>query len=200
MNIHTNAVDDINCAVSGIPVSVFAGARNLRGRQLDRLVRGGSVGDDRQSAGLPGRPRVAVRGAVRRSNGKSLFGKMSWRDDEPDNFACSGRLSPNMRLIARSDNVHPFLMWPLGPDRCRVVNYTLFPKQHFEQPGFDEKIGVYRDYLIDVVEEDREMVASLQQNMKSPRQRPGGMSKLELGIQHVINDVLDRVYENDDPV
>ena len=97
-----------------------------------------------------------------------------------------------MQLIARSDNVHPFLIWPLGPDRCRVINYTLFPKRHFEQPGFAEKIAVYRDYLIEVVEEDREMVASLQHNMKSRRQRPGPMSKLELGIYHVINDVLDR--------
>ena len=131
--------------------------------------------------------------------GKSLFGKMPWLEDKPDNFACSGHLSPNMQLIARSDNVHPFLMWPLGPDRCRVVNYTLFPAQHFALPGFEEKVEVYRDYLIDVVEEDRHMVASLQQNMKSRRLRPGPMSKLELGIHHVINDVLDRVYGSDNP-
>ena len=129
--------------------------------------------------------------------GESLFGRMPWLDDRPDNFACSGHLSPNMQLIARSDNVHPFLIWPLGPDRCRVINYTLFPKRHFEQPGFAEKIAIYRDYLIEVVEEDREMVASLQHNMKSRRQRPGPMSKLELGIQHVINDVLDRIAEDD---
>ncbi len=51
-----------------------------------------------------------------------------------------------------------------------------------------------------MVEEDRETVASLQQSMKSPGQRPGPMSKSELGIQHVINDVLHRVYENDDPL
>ena len=126
--------------------------------------------------------------------GKSLFGKMPWLEDQPDNFACSGHLSPNLQLIARSDNVHPFLMWPLGPDRCRVVNYTLFPKQHFEQPDFEEKIQVYKDYLIQVVEEDRLMVASLQQIMKSERFRPGPLSKLELGIYHVINNVLDRVY------
>ena len=127
-------------------------------------------------------------------DGKSLFGKMPWLEDQPDNFACSGHLSPNLQLIARSDNVHPFLMWPLGPDRCRVVNYTLFPKQHFEQPDFEDKIQVYKDYLIEVVEEDRLMVASLQQNMKSERFRPGPLSKLELGIYHVINNVVDRVY------
>ena len=131
--------------------------------------------------------------------GESLFGKMPWLDDRPDNFACSGHLSPNVQLIARSDNVHPFVMWPLGPDRCRVVNYTLFPAQHFDLPGFEEKIEVYRNYLIDVVEEDRKMVASLQQNMKSRRFRPGPMSKLELGIHHVINDVLDRIDGNDSP-
>ena len=131
--------------------------------------------------------------------GESLFGKMPWLGDKPDNFACSGHLSPNMQLIARSDNVHPFLMWPLGPDRCRVVNYTLFPKEHFDSPGFEEKIQVYRDFLIEVVEEDRQMVASLQHNMKSRRLRPGPMSKLELGIHHVINDVLDRIYGDQDP-
>ena len=131
--------------------------------------------------------------------GESLFGKMPWLGDRPDNFACSGHLSPNMQLIARSDNVHPFVMWPLGPDRCRVVNYTLFPAQHFDLPRFEEKIEVYRNYLIDVVEEDREMVASLQQNTKSRRFRPGPMSKLELGIHHVINDVLDRIDGSDPP-
>ena len=124
--------------------------------------------------------------------GKSLFGKMPWLTDKPDNFACSGHLSPNMQLIARSDNVHPFLMWPLGPDRCQIINYTLFPKEHFDQPDFEDKIQVYKDYLIDVVEEDRSMVASLQLNMKSQRFRPGPLSKLELGIYHVINDFVDR--------
>ncbi|MDA0260684.1 MAG: aromatic ring-hydroxylating dioxygenase subunit alpha [Proteobacteria bacterium] len=124
--------------------------------------------------------------------GKSLFGKMPWLEDQPDNFACSGHLSPNMQLIARSDNVHPFLMWPLGPDRCQVINYTLFPKEHFDQPDFADKIQVYKDYMIQVVEEDRSMVASLQQNLKSQRFRPGPLSKLELGIYHVINDFVDR--------
>ncbi|MCE2481817.1 MAG: aromatic ring-hydroxylating dioxygenase subunit alpha [Alphaproteobacteria bacterium] len=126
--------------------------------------------------------------------GKSPFGRMPWLADKPDNFACSGRLSPNMQLIARSDNVHPFLMWPLGPDRCRVVNYTLFPRRHFERPDFEDKVRVYRDYLVEVIEEDRRMVASLQQVMRSRRFRPGPMSKLELGIHHVVNDLLDRVY------
>ena len=126
--------------------------------------------------------------------GKSLFGRMPWLEDKPDNFACSGHLSPNMQLIARSDNVHPFLMWPLGPDKCRVIVYTLFPKAHFEQPDFEDKVKVYRDYLIDVVGEDRQMVASLQQNMASDRFRPGPLSKLELGIYHVINDYVDRIF------
>ncbi len=128
--------------------------------------------------------------------GKSLFGKMPWLDDQPDNFACSGHLSPNMQLIARSDNIHPFLMWPLGPDRCQIINYTLFPKEHFDQPDFEDKIQVYKDYLIEVVEEDRSMVASLQQNMKSQRFRPGPLSKLELGIYHVINDFVDRTLSD----
>ena len=45
-----------------------------------------------------------------------------------------------------------------------------------------------------VIEEDRRMVASLQQVMRSGRFRPGPMSRLELGIHHVVNDLLDRVY------
>ena len=126
--------------------------------------------------------------------GKSLFGQMPWLDDRPDNFACSGHLSPNMQLIARSDNVHPFLIWPLGTDKCRIIVYTLFPKEHFAQPGFEAKIAAYRDYLIEVIEEDRDMVASLQQNMASDRFQPGPLSKLEAGIHHVINDYLDRIF------
>lgn len=134
------------------------------------------------------------RSAPMARGGKSLFGNMPWLEHEPDNFACSGHLSPNMQLFARSDNVHPFLIWPLSTDKCRVIVYTLFPKEHFAQPGFDDKVDAYRDYLFEVIEEDRQMIASLQKIMASDRFQPGPLSKLEAGIHHVINDYLNRIF------
>ena len=126
--------------------------------------------------------------------GESLFGNMPWLADQPYNYACSGRLSPNMQLIARADNVHPFVMWPLSPGRCRVINYTLFPKEHFDQPDFADKLKVYHDYMLKVLDEDRGMIASLQRNMQSRTYEPGSMSKLETGIHHVITDFVERLF------
>ena len=63
--------------------------------------------------------------------GQSLFGRMPWLDDKPDNFACSGHLSPNMQLIARPTTCTPSYV-PLG--RTVPRRTTAFPAQHFDCP------------------------------------------------------------------
>jgi choline monooxygenase len=126
-------------------------------------------------------------------DGKTLFRRMPAIADKPDNFALSAHLAPNLQVIARSDNVHPLVMWPVTPTSSRTIVYNLFPKEFAAEPGFKERAQVYHDYLLLVLSEDRDMVASLQKAMASALFVPGRMSFLEKGIHHVLNAYLDRM-------
>ena len=128
-------------------------------------------------------------------DGKTLFRRMPAIADRPDNFAISAHLAPNMQVIARSDNVHPLVMWPVTPTTSRTIVYNLFPAEFAAEPGFKEKAQVYHDYISLVLSEDRDMVASLQRAMSSSFFDPGRMSFLEKGIHHVLNAYLGRVLD-----
>ena len=125
--------------------------------------------------------------------GKSLFGPMPWMPQDTDIFGCIGYLAPNMHMFARCDNVHPFVIWPLGESRSQVMVYSLFPEEFFDQPDFAEKAEKYHGVLEQVVEEDRAMVRSLQINLATDHFRPGRMSKLERPVYHFLNYTLDRI-------
>jgi phenylpropionate dioxygenase-like ring-hydroxylating dioxygenase large terminal subunit len=127
--------------------------------------------------------------------GKSLFGKMSALAGESDTFAATGYLCPNFQIFVRMDQVRLFTTWPLGPGRCRVQHYSLFPAVHFAQPDFKEKAAVYRDYIARVLEEDQGMVQSLQRAMSTRAYSPGPMADLEVGIHHVLNNLLTRTID-----
>lgn len=127
-------------------------------------------------------------------DGQTLFRRMPAIANKPDNFAISAHLGPNMQVIARSDNIHPLVMWPITPTTSRTIVYNLFPAEFAAEPGFQEKAQVYHDYLAFVLSEDRDMVASLQRAMSSSLFVPGRMSFLEKGIHHVLNAYLDRVF------
>ena len=127
--------------------------------------------------------------------GESLFGKMPWMQDKSDSFSISGLLSPNFNMFARVDNVRPLTIWPLSPTKTRLIIYPLLPKQHFEAlPDLEERAAVYHHRLVATLEEDREMVQSLQNVMSSQRFRPGPMSRMEEGVHHIINYHLDRIF------
>lgn len=127
-------------------------------------------------------------------DGKTRFRRMPAIADKPDNFAVSAHLAPNMQVIARSDNIHPLVMWPVTPTTSRTIVYNLFPAEFAAEPDFKERAQVYHDYLELVLSEDRDMVASLQNAMASSLFVPGRMSFLEKGIHHVLNAYLDRVF------
>jgi Rieske 2Fe-2S family protein len=127
-------------------------------------------------------------------DGKTRFRRMPAIAEKPDNFAISAHLAPNMQVIARSDNVHPLVMWPLTPTTSRTIVYNLFPAEFAADPEFKERTQVYHDYLALVLSEDRDMVSSLQKAMASSLFVPGRMSFLEKGIHHVLNAYLDRVF------
>lgn len=123
----------------------------------------------------------------------SLVGKMPWLSDKPMSFAYTGFLAPNFHMFGRIDESHPMVIWPLAPDRTQVIVYHVFPAEHFEQPDFEAKAKVYHDFLAKVVEEDREMVNSLQRGMNSRLFEPGPLSRMEVNLHSLLNYYLDRM-------
>ncbi len=126
--------------------------------------------------------------------GELLLGKMPWMEDRDPSFASHGFMMPNLTVFGRIDCVRPFVAWPLGPDRCEVIVYHLFPEEVFERPDIEETLKVYRDYQIKVLDEDSSMMESMQRAMSSPTYRPGRMSTLEKPLHHYLNGYLQRLF------
>jgi len=129
--------------------------------------------------------------------GRSLFGNMPWLKDKPSSFACLGHLPPNFQLFGRCDNAIYDTIWPIEPARTILHLNILFPKELFDRPDFQDKLSIYRDFQIKVIEEDRELLTSLQRGARSRKFKPGRMSTLEHGVYNVINYQLDRMYGED---
>ncbi len=126
--------------------------------------------------------------------GKSLFGNMPWLADKPPTFACLGHLPPNLQMFGRCDAIVTDTIWPVTPEKTRLLLHVLFPEAVFQDPAFEDKLKVYRDFQTQVIEEDRELVNSLQKGAHSRKFRPGRMSYLEHGVYNVINYQIDRIY------
>ena len=124
---------------------------------------------------------------------KPLLGKMPWLEDEPHSYGCTGFMAPNFTFFGRIDCIRPMIAWPIDEAHTRIVIYHLFPESFFERPDIEEKLKIYHDYQIVVLEEDRSMIESMQRAMSSPAYKPGRMSELEIGIHHFLNGYLDRV-------
>lgn len=130
-------------------------------------------------------------------SGQPLFGRMPWLDEHPDGLSLTGHLAPNMTLFAHIDDVHPIITWPIAPDRSRIIIYVLMPEEFFGLPNFREKVEDYAATNKQILEEDRDMIESLQRAMGSKRFNPGPMSHLENGVHHVINSNLQRIFGQD---
>ncbi|HVO89505.1 MAG TPA: aromatic ring-hydroxylating dioxygenase subunit alpha [Casimicrobiaceae bacterium] len=125
--------------------------------------------------------------------GKSLFGHMPWLADKPETFACSGFQPPNVQMFARCDALVVHTIWPVTPDRTRMLSYMMFPKIRRDDPEFDAKAQRYAVYLRKIIDEDETAIASLQRAAHSRLFRPGRMSKLEHGVYNVLNFYLNRI-------
>src|SRR5690242_372062 len=109
-------------------------------------------------------------------DGKTRFRRMPAVEDRADNFAVSAHLAPNMQVIARSDNIHPLVMWPVTATTSRTIVYNMFPKEFFEEPDWRERVKVYDDFIRLVLDEDRTMMDSIQRSVQSKNFTPGRMS------------------------
>lgn len=127
-------------------------------------------------------------------DGKSLFGKAPWLDERENTFACTAFYPPNMTLFGRIDMVKVITAWPLGPDRCEVTIYMMFPEEFFSHPDFEAKVEVYRKYQHAIYEEDRSMIESMQLAMKLPNYEPGQLSVMEKPIHHFLGRYVDRMF------
>ena len=124
---------------------------------------------------------------------KSLFGKMPWLADKDDSFACLGFIAPNMNWTARADTVRMWVTWPIAPDRCQLIAYSLYPEEKFQDPEFKDKAKRYSDFLRTVVAEDQEMCESLQNGVAARDFVPGPLAHLEESVHHVMNHYIDQL-------
>tara|TARA_R110000787_G_scaffold6137_10_gene21760 strand:- start:21051 stop:22235 length:1185 start_codon:yes stop_codon:yes gene_type:complete len=127
--------------------------------------------------------------------GEPIFGRAPWMDDKSDDFSTTGLLPPNFTFFARTDTVHPYITWPLSPTRSRLMVYTLIPKMFFNEPNFSERVEGYRQTQARVMDEDRQMLESVQNSMVSRNFRPGRMASIEKGVNHIISSYLERLKE-----
>ncbi len=126
--------------------------------------------------------------------GAALFGKSPWLEQEPNSFARTGFLPPNLTLFARVDMVKLMEAWPIGPDACEVMIYMLFPEEFFADPEFEAKVKVYKDFQHIIYEEDRSMIESMQRAMHLPVYQPGRMSVMEKPIHHFLKGYVNRMF------
>ena len=127
-------------------------------------------------------------------DGKLLFEMMPWIADRGEDFSCAGLLSPHVHMFAYGDNVQVPLTWPISASQSRITLYSLFPQAFFDRDDFDHKIAAHAKLIAQIVEEDRDMVASLQRAMSTRLFEPGRMcGAMEHPVHHVINYNLDRI-------
>ena len=128
-------------------------------------------------------------------DGELLFEMMPAIAHKPKDYSAAGFLAPNKHLFIYGDNIQVAHMWPLAPERSRIIVYSLFPEVFFDRDDFAEKLEKHKVLMRAIVEEDREMLISLQKGMASRNYEPGPMSTLlERTIHHLINYNLDRVF------
>ena len=122
--------------------------------------------------------------------GESLLGPMPSVADREADFACLGFIAPNINFSARWDSMRFWVTWPVSAQRSQLLAYTLFPEGAFADPHFSEKVDRYIAFLTEFVDEDREMMESLQNGSTASRFDPGPMARLEQPIHHAIRHYL----------
>lgn len=85
---------------------------------------------------------------------------------------------PNMTFAAGTDALWVYEAYPLGPERCHVVQSACFPKATLAVPGAEEKLAAYHARLDAALEEDLEALANQRRGLACPDARPGPFQPL----------------------
>ncbi len=120
---------------------------------IERII-GVSIGLHRRAelfpqVGTDGRGGLTLRSrtGTLTDDGVSSFGAMDTLASEGGDFAALRYLPPNLCMGVRSDHVHQLVVWPVAPDRSRLVAYLLFPQAFRTAPDFPAKVEAYCDTL-----------------------------------------------------
>ncbi|QGX98209.1 aromatic ring-hydroxylating dioxygenase subunit alpha [Roseovarius faecimaris] len=80
---------------------------------------------------------------------------------------------PNMAFAANTDALWCYEAYPLGPDRCKVVQSSCFPPESMALPYFAEKSAVYLDRMDAALAEDVPALENQQRGFACPDARAG---------------------------
>ncbi len=85
---------------------------------------------------------------------------------------------PNMTFAANTDALWCYEAYPLGPERCKVIQTACFPPESVALPGFDTKVADYLDRLDAALAEDIPALVNQQRGLNCPEARPGRFQPL----------------------
>jgi phenylpropionate dioxygenase-like ring-hydroxylating dioxygenase large terminal subunit len=80
---------------------------------------------------------------------------------------------PNMTLAAGTDALWVYEAYPLGPDKCKVIQTACFPPETLETPDIREKIAAYHSRLDAALDEDLVALANQHAGIKAPDAKQG---------------------------
>ena len=126
-------------------------------------------------------------------DGQAFADSMPSMKDKPDRFSRCAVLPPNVNAFLRRGYMTLYTSWPVTPDTMVLTGYALWPKAVMESPEKDRIIAEFQVMLNKVLEEDFEMVESLQNAAAAASFVPGRMSRLERGVQHFIKHSIQRI-------
>ena len=78
-----------------------------------------------------------------------------------------------MTFAANRDALWCYEAYPLGPNRCHVVQTACFPPDTARLPDFDMRLDAYLNRLDAALDEDVEALVNQQRGLESPDARPG---------------------------
>ena len=88
---------------------------------------------------------------------------------------------PALTFAAGSEALWAYGARPLGPGRCRVIQWVCFPPRTVASPGFEARAQRYYARMDEALAEDIAMLERQQLGMDSPFARAGRWSDLERG-------------------
>ena len=87
-------------------------------------------------------------------------------------------LFPNLTFAAGTDAIWIYEAYPLGSERCRVIQTICFPPETVAAPGFEEKAVRYYHRLDAALDEDLPALENHHKGLTSPFAKPGRFSVL----------------------
>ena len=80
---------------------------------------------------------------------------------------------PNMTFAAGTDTLWMYEAYPLGPNKCHVIQTACFPPETLAQDGIEKKLSAYHDRLDAALEEDIPALESQHLGLTCPDARQG---------------------------